>query len=172
MCEACSQYYQGLAKCGNTIAYGVAQTGLGDSLLLAVRTLTPDGLRVFLNIWRNTLRNVLKNGSLGRKHPAVAAQVTDAFPNLEVLDLYINPVTSWSFGGAGVNSSHWVPKSPHIPSITRFCQESFSWGNAAQLPTKLFNVLLPSLCLHHLSEVSSNCQCHSGVLICCSSDSQ
>ncbi|KAJ6497260.1 PIN domain-like protein, partial [Mycena vulgaris] len=143
----------GLAGCGKTVAYGLAQLGLGDSLLFAAETLQPADLRWFLDVWRKVLRNELIGGKLGRKYPAIAAALSSAFPDLSILNLYVNPVTSWSSNGPGVDASGWVPEMPDIVSITRLCEKLFVWGTTAELPNKLFNVLLPGMCLKRLVQV-------------------
>ncbi|KAJ7508231.1 PIN domain-like protein, partial [Mycena galericulata] len=135
----------GLVGCEEDVAYSQGQRGLGDSLLSAMQTLGPAELAAFLVVWRNALREDLT----GQGHLDAAAQISEAFPNPDILDLYVHPVTSGSYNGAILDVSGWVVLMPDIISISRLCEELFSWGTAAELPEK-FSVLLPGLCLKRL----------------------
>ncbi|KAJ7149830.1 PIN domain-like protein, partial [Mycena crocata] len=142
----------GLDKCAKETAYTLTKRGLGDSLLLATQTLSPDGLHGFLETWRQTLCTELVSGQSGRKHPAIARGVTNLFPDPRVLHLYVHPLTSWSSDGAGIDASTWVPRLPDLPAIARICEVLFSWGTKVDLPNKLFNNVLPGLCIRRLAK--------------------
>ncbi|KAJ7083871.1 PIN domain-like protein, partial [Mycena epipterygia] len=139
-------YALGLPGCDDTLAISLAQCGLGNSLLLAAQTLGPADLGFFLTVWCNTLKTTL----ISQGYPATAAQVTEAFPDPHILSLYVKPLTSWSFNGPGVDASDWRVNVPNLISIVRMCEDLFEWGTPAELPNKLFVVLLPGLCMKHL----------------------
>lgn len=146
--------FQGLPGCEEIAAYCLAQRGLGDSLLFATQALGPTELQGFLTVWRYALREELTREG----YMTTATQVSDAFPNIDVLNLYVHPITSWSCNGPSVDTSGWVMHMPDIVSISRLCEELFSWGTAAELPDKLFTALLPGLCLKRLAQVNNNIQ--------------
>ena len=54
-----------MAGCGTVIAQKLAQYGLGDSLLAAAETSTPEELTAFLLTWREDLRTVLRMDPVG-----------------------------------------------------------------------------------------------------------
>ncbi|KAJ7442236.1 PIN domain-like protein, partial [Mycena galericulata] len=141
---------QGLVGCSEHVAYTLARRGLGDPLLLAVQTRGSRELDAFLNVWRCALRQELTQalGSL-----SIATPVPDTFPDPVVLELYARPVTSWSFGRPGVDASSWSPLLPDVISIVRLCENCFAWGTPAELPNKLFKILLPGLCSKRLAQV-------------------
>ncbi|KAJ7227763.1 PIN domain-like protein [Mycena rebaudengoi] len=146
-------YGTGLKNCGPVIAHALARRGLGDSLLLAVQTLPRDGLVEFLNLWRATLKNELSNdpgGVLGRHYSSMAKKVPNSFPSLSLLSLYINPRTSASLNGAGLDTSSWGKKYPDVVAIARICADNFSWGTVQELPQKLCMLLMPHLSIRRL----------------------
>ncbi|KAJ7321093.1 hypothetical protein DFH08DRAFT_713271, partial [Mycena albidolilacea] len=55
--------------------------------------------------WRDALKAELKSnlsGHLDKRYPKLANEVNSGFPNLDVAELYMDPLTSWSsrFSGA------------------------------------------------------------------------
>ncbi|KAJ7242309.1 hypothetical protein C8J57DRAFT_1526343 [Mycena rebaudengoi] len=148
-------YDDGLPDCAIGISHALAKRGLGDSLLLAAQMLAPTELDTFLKVWRNTLHKELVEGNLGRKYLVVAKGILDNFPDPRILDLYINPLTSWSSGGPGVTSSLWVPRVPDVQAISKICEHLFSWGTVAELPKKIAKTVLPGLCVRRLAAIQS-----------------
>ncbi|KAJ6579195.1 PIN domain-like protein [Mycena vulgaris] len=151
-------YDDGLDGCAEKTAHALAKRGLGDTLLQATQTMAPADLDVFLGRWRQTLRTELVEGKSGRKHPAIAAAVSDAFPNPKVLHLYVHPLTSWSQDGLGVDSSSWLPRLPDVFAIAKLCELLFSWGTPAELPSKMCDHVLPGLCIRRLAQPRNELQ--------------
>ncbi|KAG2045420.1 hypothetical protein BDR06DRAFT_1015698 [Suillus hirtellus] len=56
----------------------------------------PAQLPGMLETWRDRLRTVLVYGTLGRKYPTLAASIPAEFLSVDVMHLYLNPVTTWS----------------------------------------------------------------------------
>lgn len=121
----------GLARCGSVTAYGLAKCGFGDTLLQATQTLDREGLADFLISWRNELRHELKTnaqGFIGRKQPNLAKSVPEAFPNIDILLSYTNPITSESMGCANNNAKITWSKEPDLGKLASVCEFYFEWG--------------------------------------------
>ena len=86
----------------------------------------------FLTSWRNELRNELstdKSGFLGQHFPGLANSVHNDFPALHVIYQYVKPVTSWSNGGDGPDTSAWLPQQPRLSDLAVLCERTFSWSS-------------------------------------------
>jgi hypothetical protein len=146
-------FKSGLFGCGGAIAHGVARTGLGDSLLNATRTMTVHELRSYLPIWRNELKFELANnpgGYLKCQYETLSKQISDEFPDIATLHSYAFPVVS-SF--TNLDRSQWVSRNINIRSLTRLCEQSFSWGTVTGISKKFINVLWKGVAFQQLLEV-------------------
>jgi Holliday junction resolvase YEN1 len=76
-------------------------------------------------------------GNLDKAHPSLAHKFPDTFPNLEIANLYLNPVTSWS-KGIKVEPFDFKPREPDIGKILAFCVERLSWKKDKSLK-RLYN---------------------------------
>ncbi|KAH9907692.1 XPG I-region-domain-containing protein, partial [Epithele typhae] len=82
-----NDYHDGLKGCGQAVALEIVKCGFGQILYEALLRY-PDNndhkLAVFLAGWRYRVKCALKAGSTNfkRKHPALAENITDAFPDL------------------------------------------------------------------------------------------
>ena len=123
----------GIRGCGIDIARKLACYGLGDALLEAATTLPlVEFVTTFCVKWHNEVCQTLILDPLGilqRKHRelALTIQMMTDFPSPFIIASYLAPLTSWSndqprFGGI-VSSRH-----PDIATITRFCNQHFSWS--------------------------------------------
>ncbi|KAF9523227.1 PIN domain-like protein [Crepidotus variabilis] len=120
----------GVFLCGPTIAYGLARCGFGDELLKAWNALNQFELNEFLTGWRQRLRAELEtnsSGFLNRRHPSVAQDIDDEFPDLDVLQLYTSPLTSSSYS-ATLPTFRALGISPNIFALTQFCLHHFNWS--------------------------------------------
>ncbi|KAF8952359.1 PIN domain-like protein [Flammula alnicola] len=144
-------YSDGIEGCGPTTASALARCGFGDQLLAAFRRLHGDDFDHFLIQWRCAIRAELLTNSrkfLSRCQPNLAAAISGAFPDRRILDLYVNPVTSWSPGPP--NLSQWQFKQPSIPAITRFCTQHFHWQNPQIIKQKFKATLWQGIFLQML----------------------
>ncbi|KAJ7434191.1 hypothetical protein B0H11DRAFT_2373253 [Mycena galericulata] len=128
-------YHQGLPGCGVALAHAVARGPLGDALLEAAlqNPEITDEFLDFLASWRATLAWEFAtdpHGYLGRKHRAIAANITSSFPNLGVLYAYTHPVTSWSENYSPPAYQSWGLPKPDVKKIASFCQGQFDWDAA------------------------------------------
>ncbi|KAI9435584.1 hypothetical protein H4582DRAFT_1970572 [Lactarius indigo] len=144
----------GLARCGPGIAHGLAKCGFGDELLKATQSLTRDELPDFLNTWREELRGELRTnsrGHLGSKKPSLAKAVPDAFPDIDVLLSYTNPIISAT--DAGARRTHTPPRwerEPDLGKLAHLCELHFEWGLKDIIIKRFRTVLWPSIVLRAL----------------------
>ncbi|KIJ23890.1 hypothetical protein M422DRAFT_56656 [Sphaerobolus stellatus SS14] len=127
---------KGLPGCGVEIAYGLAKSGLGDSLLAASKHLTGKELKVFIKQWRQELSNELATNASGKNHakfPKLATAVQKvAFPSIRALKFYTSPVVSES--SLDLKTTETLPLD--ISRIVVFCY----W-----FPATFIRCLLPKL---------------------------
>jgi holliday junction resolvase YEN1 len=127
---------KGVIGCGMTVARAVVSHGFGDSLCYAVRTLSPQEFDGFLVKWRNNLKDFLREDpaqSMGSRHPALAAAISDSFPDPAILVLYLFPTVSpiKDLRRLGLNQC-----APDIVQITRTCELHFSWATRESIIPK------------------------------------
>ncbi|KAJ7152226.1 PIN domain-like protein, partial [Mycena crocata] len=149
----------GIRELGPTIAHALATLGFGQELVQILRSFRDAELQQHLTRWRDALRWELRTnsaGRLGKRHGQVADNVPDTFPNLRVVDLYLNPLTSGSpqFFGAMPDVTSWKPTPPDIRQIATFCSLRFGWSGHCLLK-KLHNNLWPGVTFRLLSSVRS-----------------
>lgn len=121
---------EGLPGCGPNVAHALAQCGFGDTLIEATRNLSKEHLPAFLTNWRHELRQELKTNSRGflnTKKAKLAKDLPETFPDIDVLMLYTNPVTSESERKIAPINYHWE-REPDLGKIAGVCEWFFEWG--------------------------------------------
>ncbi|KAH9842315.1 PIN domain-like protein, partial [Rhodofomes roseus] len=150
-----SQFLQtGLQGFGPRVACGLARYGFGERLCEAVRKLHGDALSQFLSSWRDDLRVTLRTDNLkllGRRYQSLSDRIPDTFPNLAVVDLYRNPVTS------PLEDFEKTPaQPPDVASLGVLCERYFSWGTPSGIIERFGNCLLPGVVLRSLIKCAIN----------------
>ena len=133
----------------------LAQTKLATSLFIASTDLSRDDLSSFLVDWREKLRNQLmydSDGLIGQKFPSLAKKISKSFPEINVLRLYANPITTWTFGD-GPDTSRWRPGQPDLAQIAVLCEKSFSWGSSGHLVNRFQDNLWRGIVVRQLLKV-------------------
>ncbi|KAF8232221.1 PIN domain-like protein, partial [Tricholoma matsutake] len=145
-----SNYDSGILGYGASTTHGLAKCGFGDALLTAANALPDnDCFQMFLSAWRAQMHLELSTNSRGflpRRSIVRASKLkVSAFPNVDVLNLYLHPKTSWTVGlGAHVRDTvapSWKLCEPVIHEITTFCQQRLGWSDLAALLKRFENVL-------------------------------
>lgn len=81
--------------------------------------------------WRAELRLELTTNSqkmLAHCQRSVASRIDDTFPKQHIIDLYINPLTSWSAIPPNIpNTGLWISREPSLRDFTIFCSDNFFW---------------------------------------------
>ena len=128
-------YGGGLTSCGAKSAHALAKAGYGERLVSAWTNYhdNPTQLHQSLDEWRSEVRDALmynRQGQLPTRRLDAAKAITPAFPDLTILNCYLNPLTSWHpETHQPVNSQFWRHQDPSILGITRFCIHHFGWTN-------------------------------------------
>ncbi|THH21607.1 hypothetical protein EUX98_g8336 [Antrodiella citrinella] len=122
----------GLSGCGTVVASKLAQYGLGDALLARAQLDVddPTALAEYLVGWRKSLRTYLKTDPcryLGRVYPSLAAQVTDTFPDVDIINAYVHPVTL-PLPFENIYSFKLARPHPDYVRLAQLCEAYFTWG--------------------------------------------
>ncbi|KZP05163.1 PIN domain-like protein [Athelia psychrophila] len=139
---------EGLKGCGAATAFGVARYGLGSSLLHLAESYGGQELSNALHGWRRELRYALRHDThnhIGRKNPALADAVHEAFPSHAVLHAYAQPLTSWGQGRAFCPPPYGSGQ-PDVEKLAMFCLQKFGW-NAEAVHCKFAKNLWPGICM-------------------------
>lgn len=148
----------GLRHCGQILAYELAKTQLGDTLLMATLNFDKKDLDAFICDWREELRNELlfnSSGHLSRLHPAAANAIGDVFPDLSIMLSYAKPLTSWTTGHLLPTGAMWIPRLPDIAQLGVLCERSFAWGTFDGVPRNFKSLLYEAVFLQRLYQVYS-----------------
>ncbi|KAJ7864359.1 PIN domain-like protein, partial [Mycena leptocephala] len=150
-------YEAGISGVGPTIAHVLARLGFGQDLLNILRSFHGHELDKYLTGWRDALRDELRtnaSGLLHKCHPKLATDIPDTFPNLEVINLYLNPLTSASpnYTGPMPNVNLWTPREPSIANLSSLCTSLFGW-KGEYLLKKLNSNLWPGVVFRMISSV-------------------
>ncbi|KAF8956168.1 PIN domain-like protein [Flammula alnicola] len=125
-------YSNGLRGCGLAITTALAKGPLPALLYDAITNLTGADLVNALRDWNVRLKEELESdpwGWVGGKHPALARQIPEDFPSIEILQLYRFPLTSQTSSQPISNISAWlVPGLPDTRRLAILCESLFGWG--------------------------------------------
>jgi holliday junction resolvase YEN1 len=112
-------------------------------------------LAEFLVRWRLDVREQLRSdssGYLGKKYAGLLTRVSSTFPDVDILNAYVFPLTSWSDGGKGPDLTPMTYRLPDVSQIAAFC-ERFAWGGVSGTLEKLHNTLWEGMCIKMLCKV-------------------
>jgi Holliday junction resolvase YEN1 len=120
-----------------------------------VRNNAADDLPSFLDAWRESLRNELRTNTSGyllSLHPALAENIPSDFPDINVLSLYMDPVTSEGTHTAPTDISF---KQPQLAALATFAERNFVWGTTLGVLTHFAASVFPGLALRELLDAAS-----------------
>jgi Holliday junction resolvase YEN1 len=86
---------------------------------------------------------------LGRRYPSLAKNVTDAFPSVDVVFQYAQPLTSWTMDQVPDVRS-WKLQRPHLAEIATLCEKYFSWGSSGDIVARFKETLWPGITVRYL----------------------
>ncbi|OAX35046.1 hypothetical protein K503DRAFT_803109 [Rhizopogon vinicolor AM-OR11-026] len=96
----------GLAGCGGQVTQALLKGDLGDSLMHVVNSATPVQLPSMLETW-----------------PSIPAE----FPSIDVMHLYLHPVTPWSDTDESPAVPQFGPAQPDLMRLAKFCKVHLGW---------------------------------------------
>ncbi|KAJ7705213.1 PIN domain-like protein [Mycena metata] len=148
-------YGPGLTGAGVTVAHALAAEGFGEELTDIL--ISTDGIerQGRLAVWRERLRHELQTNSSGRlakRQFKLADTISESFPDVQVAELYLNPLTSRSpgFTGPMPTTQVWRPREPSIVQLSAFCSAQFDW-HGDELLKKLNSQLWPGVIFRMIS---------------------
>ena len=139
--------------CGSRTAIQIASSGIGQNLLDAVRTLSPANLPNFIAQWSRDFREQLQTNSakmLPRQYVQIASQMPPNFPNLNIINLYLCPLTS-AVGGC-LPCLNW--HSPDVGKLASFVEENFTWGHVPGILKHFTDTIFPVIALRELMDAT------------------
>ena len=140
----------GLKGCGLSTAIKLAQEGYGTTLLDGINhSQSTMDVTAFLAVWCETLVSELQTNQSGSLHkclPVLAASVPPNFPDLESINLYLNPVTSEHEQHKGANVII-AEQGPDLVYLAWFIEEHFVWGDLAGILKRFSTCVFPGLAL-------------------------
>lgn len=150
----------GSVRFGNTIAVALARDGWAKKLFDGIRRITgaqgssSSELERFFVEWRSQVAEVLKtnpDGVLSRRQPKLATDFEDStdFPDMKVVDFYLNPVVS-DPTAEDYSAPNWSRRLD-TARIVAFSSRMFHWGNV-ELEAKLCRVLWRGLALRQMRQ--------------------
>lgn len=122
-----------MENCGHVVSQALARCGFGDELLEAydsLRWAQFDEFQMFLDGWRERIRNELRTNSQGemsRKASTLASKLPDSFPVLETLDNYIQPITTLNRPDA-IKLFEWN-RPLDLQGLVEFVTEKLIWDH-------------------------------------------
>ncbi|KAG1845208.1 PIN domain-like protein [Suillus subluteus] len=108
-----------------------------------------------LETWRDRLRTVLVDGTLGRKYLTLTALTPADFPSVEVMRLYLHPVTTWTDGASSSLLPQFNPTQPNIARLAAFCQARLGWMRP-KIHKYLRNHFWSAACMQALCQLRTN----------------
>ena len=155
----------GVVGIGPQIACGLARCGYGDRLMEVAKQRDAKGLRESIKTWHKDVCSELASdsrGILGRSYARLAARVPTSFPSCKILQLYVNPITSWS-SASPPDSSAWRPREPTVCNITSFAIRCLGWTSGEELLKRFHANLWSGVCFRMFCMVSSKKCCKQSV---------
>ncbi|KAJ7184125.1 PIN domain-like protein [Mycena filopes] len=150
-------YGPGLTGASITVAQALAAEGFGGDLIDILRACVGVERRQRLAVWRNGLREELRtnsSGRLGKRQRKLADSISDKFPDIEIAQLYLTPLTSESAGYTGPmpNGQLWHPVEPSIIELSALCSTHFGW-HGHELLARFNSKLWPAVAFRMVSSV-------------------
>ncbi|KAH6907097.1 PIN domain-like protein [Coprinopsis sp. MPI-PUGE-AT-0042] len=150
---------RGLEGCGFTSAWALAESFLAHGLLDAITTYHSGdhgGASRCLRNWRQSLSEQLRTNSLGllrSRHHFLAHELLRHanFPDLEIADLYANPVISRSEGIGADAHTRWVETLPDTALVTQQLYRVFHW-DWSTIFDHLCSSIWPADCVRQLAK--------------------
>ncbi|CED85317.1 5'-3' exonuclease [Phaffia rhodozyma] len=125
---------EGLSGCGPKISFQLACENYGSALVDAYRSMSTETfLSTFLPAFRMDLSDYLRRdpqGLLGRKMTKLAQEIenTPQFPDLRILESYVNPLTSASDSVQVKWKSFGKATGLKLGELGAFAGKAFGWG--------------------------------------------
>lgn len=81
----------------------------------------------------------------GLRFKTLAEQVTEAFPSIDILLLYGQPLTSWTTGQEPPDQSQWRLRQPQLTEVSILCEKYFLWISSGRAINRFKDTLWPGV---------------------------
>ena len=131
-----------MEKFGKDIGHALARCGFGDQLLTIYDRRTQEDTRPFLAHWRADINQELHTNSRGfLRRKCHSLSLPSSFPDLKVMENYINPVCSGRVGRQGGGPMRGNGEMD-LAKIAGLCEQHFTeWGHRTAI-VRRFRTLL------------------------------
>ncbi|KAJ7593474.1 PIN domain-like protein [Mycena floridula] len=127
-------YSNGIPGCRTKTAVSIAQSGLSRELIIAACTLSDTTLAQFVPCWKRDFiqqLNMNSSGLLPRRFSTLTGLIPESFPEIQVLKLYTNPVTSAQKSNPTIPEPSWG--CIDLLTIVQFADKLFSDADGSDL---------------------------------------
>jgi hypothetical protein len=142
-------WQNGLRGCGLSTALGLAHAGYGSMLVEGIAM--SDDMVAFLTMWREALVRELRtnqSGLLPKRCPRLAQSVPSEFPDVDLVKLYLNPLTSHNIANTAINAT--PERRADVVHLAKFAEDNFVWGDFAGILKQFSMTVFPGLALREL----------------------
>jgi hypothetical protein len=138
-------------------ARALADAGFGRTLVTGIQSHSEDTIPEFLDGWRDSIRDELRTNASGYSHSlhaALADNIPSDFPDMDIVSLYADPITS---EGSPTAPTEIVRKQPQLAALAAFAQRNFIWGATTDgILTHFSTSVFPGLVLRQLLDAASS----------------
>lgn len=137
-------------------ACALAHAGFGRTLLAGIQGHSKDTIPGFLDGWRESIRDELKTNASGYSHSlhaALANNIPSDFPDMDIVSLYVDPVTS---EGSPTAPTEIVHKQPQLAALATFAQRNFVWGTTNRILERFSTSIFPGLALRQVLDAATS----------------
>jgi hypothetical protein len=102
-------------------------------------------------VWRNELRDELRtndSGHLPSCQPALSKSIPSDFPQLKIINLYRNPLSSKT------DPADLLGCSPNPSLLANFAEENFCWGSSHGILSHFETTIFPALALDDICRIA------------------
>ncbi|KLO05244.1 PIN domain-like protein [Schizopora paradoxa] len=140
----------GVDGCEFEVAHKLSRTGLGDRLLDAATTMGATAFRNYLNSWRKCVKRELETNAkevLDHPYITLSNNIDTSWPNLEVIKMFTNPITSIS---EGIRFPAAVREAANLGELARLSEFHFSFGTPIGVLKEFESRILPGVAMDAL----------------------
>lgn len=107
----------------------LARDGMGDRLYTAAANMSDAMFQRFLVGWRRSVKAELETNAsrlLDRKYAALSTRITESWPNVNVIKMFVKPVISIELGLLLPAATR---RAAQLGELARLCKRHFSFGS-------------------------------------------
>jgi hypothetical protein len=139
------------------MAVALARAGFGTKLVTGLEHCsTICDANMFIVQWCHSLAEELitnTSGFLAQHQPTLAKSIPLTFPDLNIINLYLHPVTLQSQGGT-TSSVGSTGREASLQGLAVFAEKHFLWGHTAGILHHFSTTIFPGLAIQQLMKAT------------------